>query len=148
MGRQTKKRMDTNGDLSLGQKGSLSASIGSLLRGGEAGSETDAESLTPARDIPKSTEGVVGSMDAFLKKVQQVTLRRESAGRGGRVVTIVSTRPEADAMVKEALAKSMKKGLGCGARVEGRDIALQGDIQERTSAWLEKRGVKRVVMGN
>ena len=72
-------------------------------------------------------------------------LRREKKGRGGKVVTRLSGVSE---VAREDVAKQMKKGLGCGALVEGDDIILLGSLVDRAADWLEKQGAKKVVRGN
>jgi translation initiation factor 1 len=74
-------------------------------------------------------------------------VRRERKQRGGKTVTVVA-RLELGAEELKALAREMAKALGCGARVEGEDVVIQGDQVERTAAWLERRGARRVVRGN
>jgi len=86
--------------------------------------------------------------DDSKESIQKVILHRESAGRGGRTVTVVDVRPPLGADAALELAKSMRKGLGCGSYVEGGKIILQGDIGDRAEDWFAKRGVKKIVRGN
>lgn len=81
-------------------------------------------------------------------KFAQATLHRETSGRGGRTVTAVALKPQPDERTASELAKTMRRALGCGSRVEGARIILQGDIQDRAKQWLESYGVKKVVLGN
>lgn len=74
-------------------------------------------------------------------------VRRERKQRGGKAVTVVA-RLELGPEELKALAREMAKALGCGARVEGEDVVIQGDQVERAAAWLERRGARRVVRGN
>ena len=74
-------------------------------------------------------------------------VRRERKQRGGKTVTVVARLGLGDGELK-ALAREMAKALGCGARVEGEDVVIQGDQVERAAAWLERRGARRVVRGN
>jgi translation initiation factor 1 len=75
----------------------------------------------------------------------KVVLRRETKGRGGKTVTRVQGLPQ-DWL--ETLAHRMKKALGCGAKVEGEDVLLQGALLDRAASWLEQQGARRVVKGN
>ena len=77
----------------------------------------------------------------------QVVVRREKKGRGGKTVTRVSGL-ELNAKDLTSLARDLKKGLGCGASVDGEDILLQGALTERAAAWLEARRGVRVTIGN
>ena len=82
------------------------------------------------------------------ESIRKVILHRESAGRGGRTVTVADVRPSLGADAVMDMAKSMRKGLGCGSHVEDGKIILQGDIGDRAEAWLMKQGVKKIVRGN
>ena len=68
----------------------------------------------------------------------------ERKGRGGKTVAVVSHLQGTEAG-RALVARDLRRALGCGARVEGEDIIVQGDVRERARAWLEKQGVKKVV---
>lgn len=107
------------------------------------------ESAAPsaARDAEKAASPAA-DVAAYLKSLRQATLHRESSGRGGRTVTVVSCSPAPPGSLRGEAARVMRKGLGCGSHVEGEKIVLQGDIQARAEAWLAKQGVRKVVRGN
>ena len=69
----------------------------------------------------------------------RVVLRIERKGRGGKTATLLCHHglPPADA---EALARRLRKALGCGAGVEGEAIAVQGDQREAAARLLEAEG--------
>ena len=46
----------------------------------------------------------------------------------------------------ERVARELKRGLGCGATVEGDTIVLQGDLAGRAGPWLAARGVRKIVL--
>ena len=73
-----------------------------------------------------------------------VRLSRETKGRKGKAVTIVSGVPLAGADLKD-LAKRLKQLCGCGGTVRDGDIEIQGDHRDRIAAELAERGwtVKR-----
>jgi len=75
----------------------------------------------------------------------KVVLRRETKGRGGKTITRISGL---SAQELEALAKQMKKALGCGASVEDEDVVLLGSLVDRAADWLEARGATRLVRAN
>ncbi len=75
----------------------------------------------------------------------KIVLRREKKGRGGKTVTRVSGLPPSRL---DELCKKMKKGLGCGAKVEGDDVVLLGQLTERGAEWLRDAGATQVVIGN
>ncbi len=75
----------------------------------------------------------------------KLVVRMEKKGRRGKTVTRISGVPK---NTLDALSKEMKKGLGCGATLEGPDLILLGDLVERAASWLEKAGASKVVRGN
>lgn len=81
-----------------------------------------------------------------VKSAPKLVARREKKGRGGKTVTCIEGF-RAGAELSE-LARSMAKGLGCGATVEEGQIILQGAQSERAADWLRARGAKKVVVGN
>lgn len=100
-----------------------------------------------AKPEPRREEAQ-GSGSGEQVKFAQATLHRETSGRGGRTVTAVTFKPQPDAKIAGELAKTMRRALGCGSRVEGSRVILQGDIKDRAKQWLEAYGVKKVVLGN
>jgi translation initiation factor 1 (eIF-1/SUI1) len=147
------------GQISFGADAGFSLSLGDLFgKSGQAGQreqeptpgekEAKAEKKAKRGKDAKEAKNETAGIDGFLASATQATLHRESAGRGGRTVVVLSIKPEPDHKIAEALAKAMRKGLGCGAHAEGAQVILQGDIQERAAVWLTKRGVRRAVMGN
>jgi translation initiation factor 1 (eIF-1/SUI1) len=42
--------------------------------------------------------------------------------------------------LREALLKELKRALGTGGALEGREIVLQGDRRDTAKAWLLKEG--------
>jgi translation initiation factor 1 len=138
MARADKKRLGSEGDISLGGGRGIGVSIGSVLGRGEDETSGKTEE-TPA--------GRTGAAEDSAK-ITAAIIRRETAGRGGRIVTSVELRPEPDARRADETARSLRKGLGCGSHVEGHKIILQGDMGERAAAWLEKQGVKKIARGS
>lgn len=136
-----KQKITEEGVLAVGG-GGFSMSIGDIL--GET-KERPEKSEVAAEEKPeagRSGEGV----EEMIKRIPKITLHRRSSGMGGKVATVVTlSGGTADA---EALAKALRKGLGCGSRVDGGNIILQGDIQERARDWFVRKGARRVVLGN
>ena len=138
MTRADKKRLGSEGDISIGGFGDTGVSIGSVLGRGK-----DETSGQPRPETKKTASAAEDSA-----KIAAAIIRRETAGRGGRVVTSVELRPEPDARRADETARSLRKYLGCGSHVEGKKIILQGDMCERVTAWLEKQGVKKITRGS
>lgn len=77
----------------------------------------------------------------------KAVVRQERKGRGGKTVTVIDGAAISRVADVEALAKTMRKALGTGARVEGGKIVLQGDQRTSAAAWLDKQGAT-VIIGN
>lgn len=76
----------------------------------------------------------------------RAVVRLERKGRGGKEVTVVEKLALAPAALA-GWADELKRGLGCGGAVEDDAIVLQGDQRDRARTWLEKKGVRRVILG-
>lgn len=113
-----------------------------LPAGSPEASPTDsavAPSPAAASDVaPRST---------VYSRASRVVVRRERKGHGGKTVTriegLAGSARELDSAVRD-----VKRGLGCGATLEGGDLLVQGDQSERVRAFLEARGVRKIVLGN
>jgi len=73
--------------------------------------------------------------------VQTVKLSRETAGRGGKGVTVVSELPLNEAQLKD-LATLLKNRCGTGGTAKEGRIEIQGDQRDRLQTELEKLGYK------
>jgi translation initiation factor 1 (eIF-1/SUI1) len=104
------------------------------LRAGLPGGPT-APTTTPATTPQRASS-------EFLEKV---VVRHERKGHGGKTITVVTgVAPNA----RELICTALKKNLGCGARVDGDDIVLQGELVDRAFVWLEARGARKLVRGS
>ncbi len=72
----------------------------------------------------------------------KLSLRHETAGRSGKVVTRIKGLPVENL---EAIAARLRKALGCGATLDGSDLLLLGSLAERASQWLEGAGDLRKI---
>jgi len=68
---------------------------------------------------------------------RRITMRLESKGRAGKVITRISGLP---LELLDTVAVRLRKALGCGAIVEGEDLILLGSLKERAAEWLERVG--------
>lgn len=118
------KRRKEHVDTRAPESGGL-GSLGDLLR--EQGFEGAPEA---------EEEGAPG--DESPTRLGRVVVRRERKGRRGKTVTSVDglDLPEAG---REALARELRTTLGCGARVEGEQVVVQGDQRERVAELIRGR---------
>lgn len=70
-----------------------------------------------------------------------VRIRRESKGRGGKIVTVVSGIPLDDAALK-ALAGDLRRRCGSGGTVKNGELEIQGDHSDLLVAELTRRGFR------
>lgn len=70
-----------------------------------------------------------------------VRIRRESKGRGGKTVTVVTGIAADEAGLKE-VAAGLKKRCGTGGTVKDGIIEIQGDHRELLLAELAERGYR------
>jgi translation initiation factor 1 len=75
------------------------------------------------------------------KKVHTAKVSRETAGRRGKGVTVVSELPLTGDQLKE-LATKLKNACGTGGTAKDGRIEIQGDQRDRIAAELEKLGYK------
>lgn len=128
-----RKRVSTDGGQGLGA---------SPFAGLDAAGLPDASPLHPA-NAPKPAPA------SPTPRRGRVDLQRLKGGRGGKVVTVLSgegmslTGPqELDAMLKH-----FKSRLGCGGKVAGKTVELQGDVRDAVEPELAARGYRVVRVG-
>jgi len=108
-----------------------------------------ARGLFPTAEVSPPPEETVQREEPICQldfsKIDRIVLRFERKGHGGKSVTRVEGLPFSGDVL-ENLARELKKGMGCGAWVEGNEILLQGNLTERMQEWFQKKGAKRVVL--
>jgi translation initiation factor 1 (eIF-1/SUI1) len=134
--------LGSDGDISLGGSPGghhgAGVSIGSVLgRGNDETSRISQQETKETRDTAENPA-----------KITAAIIRRETAGRGGRVVTSVELRPEPNARRADETARLLRRFLGCGSFMEGKKIVLQGDMGDRVAEWLERQGIKKITRGS
>jgi translation initiation factor 1 len=77
----------------------------------------------------------------------RVEIRRTTAGRGGKTVTLISGFVGIGLPEKEALAKAIQKAAGAGGTVKDGSIEIQGDKREVASQVLAAAGFRPVMAG-
>ena len=84
---------------------------------------------------------------AAAKNRGRVEIRRETGGRGGKTVTVVSGFVGIGLPEKEQLAKRMRAACGCGGTVKDGNLEIQGDQRETIAQILSDAGFRPVFAG-
>lgn len=77
----------------------------------------------------------------------RVDIKRETGGRGGKTVTVVSGFIGIGLPEKEQLTKKMRGACGCGGTVKDGNIEIQGDQRETVARILSEAGFRPVFAG-
>ncbi len=77
---------------------------------------------------------------------QGVRIMRESKGRGGKSVSVI-TGLNLDKNALKKLGKTLKAQLGTGGAIKDGNIEIQGDHREKLVELLDKQGIKAKIAG-
>jgi translation initiation factor 1 len=77
----------------------------------------------------------------------RVDILRETGGRAGKTVTVVTGFTGIGLAEKEKLAKTIRVACGCGGTVKDGRIEIQGDQRETTAKVLTEAGFRPVFAG-
>jgi translation initiation factor 1 len=77
----------------------------------------------------------------------RVDIIRQTAGRGGKTVTVVSGFVGIGLPEKEQLARAMQKACGTGGTVKEGRIEIQGDKRQTVARILTEAGFRPVFAG-
>lgn len=103
--------------------------------GNDAFSKLDPAGLPPGPAVSKP------------KNRGRVDIIRQTAGRGGKTVTVVTNFVGIGLPEKEKLAKEMQKACGTGGTVKDGRIEIQGDKREGVARILTNAGFRPVFAG-
>lgn len=95
------------------------------------------------RPVPQAAD----KMEKPAKNRGRVDIKRTTAGRGGKTVTVVTGFVGIGLSEKESLAKKMRSACGCGGTVKDGDIEIQGDQREKIAQILAEAGFRPVFAG-
>ncbi len=107
--------------------------LGDLLI--QAGLEASEPSDEPAPPPEKTVS------PARPRAPRRIAIQTSRKGRKGHTVTLIRHLPDEDL---EAWTQAARRALGCGAKVEGNMIVLQGDLGDRAAEWFTAQGVQQV----
>lgn len=131
--RNSGKKIPTDGGQTLGQN-----PFGALSGAG----------LPSRPDAPPGRLGATAPTGAPPAKNRgRVDLKRTTAGRGGKTVTLVTGFVGIGLPEKESLCKKMRSACGCGGTVKDGDIEIQGDQREKIAQILTDAGFRPVFAG-
>jgi translation initiation factor 1 len=99
---------------------------------------TDQGTMCPDCGMPVS-ECSCSSNEEIPDRNSKVKITRETKGRKGKGVTVITGLPLATSELKP-LAKKLKQKCGTGGAVKNRTIEIQGDHRETLMAELKKLG--------
>ncbi len=100
--------------------------------------------------LPVAPQSVIQSAakkEAPVKNRGRVDIKRTTAGRGGKTVTLVTGFVGIGLPEKESLAKKMRNACGCGGTVKDGDIEIQGDQRDKIAQILTDAGFRPVFAG-
>ena len=127
-----KNRIPTNGGESFGHSPFDALSSEGLAPGPES---------SPA-DAGQRVEG-----KAQRKSRGRVDIIRQTAGRGGKTVTVVKGFVGIGLPEKEQLAKAMQRACGTGGTVKNGQIEIQGDKRAEVARILSEANFRPVFAG-
>jgi translation initiation factor 1 len=100
----------------------------------------------PAENIPPA--GISPATEKATKKNRgRVDIIRQTAGRGGKTVTVVKNFIGIGLPEKEQLAKAMQRACGTGGTVKDGQIEIQGDKREEVARILTEANFRPVFAG-
>lgn len=131
----TNDKIPTDGGQNLGQNPFGALSGAGLPRG------TGTPKPAAANPTPDNATRNPG------KNRGRVDIRRETGGRGGKTVTVVSGFVGIGLPEKEQLMKKMRSACGCGGTIKDGAIEIQGDQRDTIARILTDAGFRPVFAG-
>ena len=103
------------------------------------------EGLPPAPENPPADSAAPSK--PVKKNRGRVDILRQTAGRGGKTVTVVKGFVGIGLPEKEQLAKAMQRACGTGGTVKNGQIEIQGDKREEVARILAEANFRPVFAG-
>ena len=105
------------------------------------------EGLPPGTESSAADSGQRRGDQPARKNRGRVDIIRQTAGRGGKTVTVVKGFVGIGLPEKEQLAKAMQKACGTGGTVKDGRIEIQGDRRVEVARILVEAGFRPVFAG-
>ncbi len=128
------KRIPTDGGSSLTQNPFAALSTIGLPAALENSAAPTRDSSASALAKPQKNRG-------------RVDIKRTTAHRGGKTVTLVTGFVGIGLPEKEKMAKQMQKSCGTGGTVKDGNIEIQGDQRDQVARILAEAGFRPVMAG-
>jgi len=97
--------------------------------------------------LPPASPSLRTEHTAPRKNRGRVDIIRQTAGRGGKVVTVIKGFTGIGLPEKERLAKAMQKACGTGGTVKDGRIEIQGDKRKEVAEILAEANFRPVFAG-
>ena len=143
-------KIPTDGGAPLGQNPFAQLAAAGLANTGErkpAFAEASAGRADTGKKIPAESIRSPVSEIPNPRNRGRVDITRQTAGRGGKTVTVVSGFMGISQPEKEQLAKKMQRACGAGGTVKDGCIEIQGDKREPMAKILTAAGFRPVFAG-
>ncbi len=143
-------KIPTDGGAPLGQNPFAQLAAAGLANTGErkpAFAEASAGRPDTGKKIPAESIRSPVSEIPNPRNRGRVDITRQTAGRGGKTVTVVSGFTGISQSEKEQLAKKMQRVCGAGGTVKDGCIEIQGDKREPVAKILAAAGFRPVFAG-
>lgn len=101
----------------------------------------------PAGPDPTATPAAASAPQAKVKSRGRVDIIRQTAGRGGRTVMVITGFVGIGLPEKEALAHAMRKACGTGGTVKDGHIEIQGENRDAVARILTEARFRPVFAG-
>jgi translation initiation factor 1 len=105
------------------------------------------EGLPPGSESPPASSQPLMEAKPKRRNRGRVDIVRQTAGRGGKTVTVVKGFVGIGLQEKEQLAKAMQKACGTGGTVKNGQIEIQGDKRTDVARILSEAGFRPVFAG-
>ena len=105
------------------------------------------EGLPPAAESSPTAPVPRTQPQPARKNRGRVDIIRQTAGRGGKVVTVIKGFTGIGLPEKERLAKAMQKACGTGGTVKDGRIEIQGDKRQEVARILTEANFRPVFAG-
>ena len=105
------------------------------------------EEFPPATETLQADSGHLKETKSLRKNRGRVDIVRQTAGRGGKTVTVVKGFVGIGLPEKEQLAKAMQKACGTGGTVKNGQIEIQGDKRAEVARILSEANFRPIFAG-